>query len=219
MLRAVRVNAARHMSEPLRHVLLVDDEPAVRDAIGFLLESRGLTVSSFAGGEALLAWLDTAPDLQAACLVLDVRMEGMSGLELQDALVARGLRHPILFLTGHGDVPMAVGALKRGAVDFLQKPYSDNTLADRVEQALAADAVRHEKMQRQHAESSRLAALTPREREVMQLVAAGKLNKVIADELCISVRTVEVARARVFEKLSVRSAAEVATLLARSPPA
>ncbi|KPF69850.1 histidine kinase [beta proteobacterium AAP99] len=205
------------MSEPLRRVILADDEPAVRDAIAFLLESRGLAVSAFESAEALLAWLDGAPRLETACFLLDVRMEGMSGLALQDALLARGLAHPIIFLTGHGDVPMAVDALKRGASDFLQKPYSDNTLVDRLEEALAADGQRHARAQRQQAEAGRLAALTPREREVMQLVAAGKLNKVIADELCISVRTVEVARARVFEKLGVRSAAEVATLLARSP--
>ncbi len=204
------------MSDIRPLVLLADDEPALRDAIGFLLESRGLNVRSFDSGEALLAWIDAAAPLGASCFLLDVRMEGMSGLELQDALLARGLPHPIIFLTGHGDVPMAVDALKRGAADFLQKPYSDNTLVDRVEQALAADLRRHDRAQRQQAEVQRLTALTPREREVMQRVAAGKLNKVIADELCVSVRTVEVARSRVFEKLGVRSAAEVATLLART---
>ena len=199
-------------------VWLVDDEAAVRDALEFLLTSRGLTVRTFADGDALLAVLDTevavpAPALDGVFLV-DVRMEPMSGLRLFDELVARGVRNPVLFLSGHGDIPMAVSALKRGAFDFLEKPYSDNALADRILQALAVDSAMRATDARSAERNARLASLTEREQEVMQRVAAGKLNKVIADELRVSVRTVEVHRARVYAKLGVRSAAEVATLLA-----
>jgi len=195
-------------------VVLVDDEAAVRDALAFLLGSRGLDVLAFDSGPALLAHLDALPAPPPGVFLLDVRMEPLSGPRLHDELLARGLPNPVLFLTGHGDIPMVVAALKKGAFDFLEKPYSDNALVDRLEQALAvARAMRAEGA---HAaeRSARLASLTEREREVMQRVAAGKLNKVIADELHVSVRTVEVHRARVFAKLGVRSAAEVATLLA-----
>ena len=146
--------------------------------------------------------------------LLDIRMEPMSGLAVHEALVARRLRNPVLFLSGHGDIPMAVEALKKGAFDFLEKPYSDNALADRIEQALAVAAAMHQGDALAAERDARLASLTEREREVMLRVAAGRLNKVIADELHVSVRTVEVHRARVYAKLGVRSAAEVATLIA-----
>jgi len=195
-------------------VYLVDDEAVVLDALSFLLSSRGLEVRAHASGPELLAAIDAAPRPLAGVFLLDIRMEPMSGPRLHDELIARGLRNPVLFLSGHGDIPMAVEALKKGAFDFLEKPYGDNALADRVAQALAVD----EAMQRQgtHAAErrARLASLTEREHEVMLRVAAGKLNKVIADELHVSVRTVEVHRARVYAKLGVRSAAEVATVLA-----
>jgi two-component system response regulator DctR len=197
---------------------LVDDEAAVRDALSFLFESRGLRVQTFNGGQALLDWLDQQRAPVRGCFLLDVRMEGMSGLALHDALIARKVRNPILFLTGHGDVAMAVDALKKGAFDFIEKPYGDNTLVDRVTQALAVDEAMSTQQARGAEAQARLASLTPREREVMLRVAAGKLNKVVADELHISMRTVEVARARVFSKLAVRSAAEVATLLAMYGP-
>jgi two-component system response regulator DctR len=148
-------------------------------------------------------------------VLLDVRMPGTSGLALFDRLIERGLteRLPVIFLTGHGDVPTAVAAVKRGAFDFVEKPFSDNALVDRVEQALAssADAIRKRWQQMRTAQS--LGDLTEREREVMQRVIDGLANKVIADQLDISVRTVEVHRARVFEKMSVRSAVELANLL------
>ncbi len=195
-------------------VYLLDDEAAVRDALGFLLGSRGLTVRTFANGPELLAAVDATPRPLTGVFVLDVRMEPMSGLRVFDELVTRRLRNPVLFLSGHGDIPMAVEALKNGAFDFLEKPYSDNALADRIAQALAVDAAMHQTDARAAERSARLASLTEREHEVMQRVAAGKLNKVIADELHVSVRTVEVHRARVYAKLGVRSAAEVATLLA-----
>ena len=195
-------------------VYLVDDEAAVRDALAFLLGSRGLDVLAFDSGPALLAHLDTLSSPPQGVFLLDVRMEPLSGTRLHEELLQRGLPNPVLFLTGHGDIPMVVAALKKGAFDFLEKPYSDNALVDRLAQALAVSRAMHAEGAEQAERSARLASLTEREREVMQRVAAGKLNKVIADELHVSVRTVEVHRARVFAKLGVRSAAEVATLLA-----
>jgi len=194
-------------------VHLVDDDPGVRDALAFLLRSRGLHVRTFDGGPALLDMLNSEGAPRGVFL-LDVRMEPMSGTRVHDELLARQLKNPVLFLTGHGDIPMVVEALKKGAFDFLEKPYSDNALADRIEQALAVDAAMQAEGAQVAERSARLASLTEREHEVMTRVAAGKLNKVIADELNVSVRTVEVHRARVFAKLGVRSAAEVATLLA-----
>ena len=197
-----------------RIVYLVDDEAAVLDALSFMLGSRGLEVRAFDNGPALLAALDAAPKPVRGVIMLDIRMEPMSGLRVHDELVARQVRNPVLFLSGHGDIPMAVDALKKGAFDFLEKPYSDNALVDRIEQALAVEAAMHQGDADAAERRARLGSLTEREREVMLRVAAGKLNKVIADELHVSVRTVEVHRARVYAKLGVRSAAEVATVLA-----
>lgn len=195
-------------------VYLVDDEAIVRDALAFLLGSRGLLVYGFDGGPALLAHLSAAPRPLRGVFLVDVRMEPMSGLQLHEALMAQGIRNPLLFLSGHGDIPMVVDALKKGAFDFLEKPYSGNTLVDRIEQALAVEAAMMKDDARHAEREARLASLSEREREVMHRVAAGKLNKVVADELHIAVRTVEVHRARVFAKLGVRSAAELATWLA-----
>jgi two-component system response regulator DctR len=197
-------------------VYLVDDDAVVLDALAFLLASRGLDVRAHGSGPALLAALDAEPQPPAGVFLLDIRMEPMSGLLLHEALKARRLRNPVLFLSGHGDIPMAVEALKNGAFDFLEKPYSDNALGDKVQQALAVDAAMRSQDAQAGERAARLSSLTEREREVMLRVAAGKLNKVIADELHVSMRTVEVHRARVFAKLGVRSAAEVATLLAAS---
>jgi two-component system response regulator DctR len=206
------------MAEPrMGTVHLVDDDPGVRDALAFLMRSRGLDVRTFASGQALLDMLDIEGPRGGpprGVFLLDVRMEPMSGTRLHDELLARRLKNPVLFLTGHGDIPMVVEALKKGAFDFLEKPYSDNALADRIEQALAVDAAMQVEGAQAAERAARLASLTDREREVMTRVAAGKLNKIIADELHVSVRTVEVHRARVFAKLGVRSAAEVATLIA-----
>ncbi len=198
-------------AEPMVH--LVDDEAAVRDALAFLLQSHGLAARAYASGPELLAALDAGP--LRGCIVLDVRMEPMSGLQLHDELVARGVTLPVIFLSGHGDIPMAVDALHKGALDFVEKPFSDESLVQRVERALRLEAAHASARTDREREAARLTALTEREHEVMLRVAAGKLNKVIADELHISVRTVEVHRARVFSKLGVRSAAEVASLLAR----
>lgn len=197
------------MSAPLAHI--VDDDEAIRDALTWLFRTRNVSSRAWASAEAFLT------DWQAewrGCVVLDIRMHEMSGLECFDTLLARGNLLPVIFLTGHGDVPMAVGALKKGAFDFLEKPFDDNALVDVVLRALDNDARRHASEETQACVTSRLAQLTPREQEVMNLVLAGKFNKVIADALNISMRTVEVHRARVFEKMGVRSAVELAQLLA-----
>ncbi len=153
----------------------------------------------------------------AGCVVLDVRMGGMSGVELFDRLLARGARLPVLFLTGHGDVPLAVSALKKGAFDFVEKPFNDNDLVDRIVAALGHDALRRRRQESEATVAARAAALTPRERQVMERILAGDYNKTIADGLGIAVRTVEVHRARIFEKMGVRSAVELAQLLAPRP--
>jgi len=203
-------------------VYLVDDEDVVRDALGWLLRSRRLLSEGFASAEAFEAMLAAKSPAALAewpvapsCLLLDVRMPGMSGLSLFEHLVERGLiaALPVIFLTGHGDVPTAVAAVKRGAFDFVEKPFSDNALVDRIEQALQrSEAAIRVRLGRESVRK-RLAELTEREREVMRLVVEGRPNKLIADELDISVRTVEVHRARVFEKMDVRSAVELANLL------
>ncbi|HEX5394681.1 MAG TPA: response regulator [Rhodocyclaceae bacterium] len=189
---------------------IVDDDEAIRDALTWLLKSRGITARCWPSAEAFLA--DYQPKMRG-CLVLDVRMEDMSGPELFDRLRALGCRMPVLYLTGHGDVPLAVQSLKKGAFDFIEKPCNDNLLADRVAEALQLDAEVNRKISHQDSVSERLATLTQREREVMDAVLAGKLNKVIAAELNIAMRTVEVHRARVFEKMEVKSAVELAKVL------
>jgi len=199
-------------------VYLVDDEEVLRDALAWLLRTRRLLSEGFASAEAFVALLDaqrapwpTAP----SCLLLDVRMPGMSGLALFDHLIERDLTRalPVIFLTGHGDVPTAVAAVKRGAFDFVEKPFSDNALVDRIEQALAASREHLLATRAKSKVTQLLAELTEREREVMRLVIEGKPNKLVADALQISVRTVEVHRARVFDKMGVKSAVELANLL------
>ncbi|HEY2927852.1 response regulator transcription factor [Piscinibacter sp.] len=199
-------------------VYLVDDEDVVRDALAWLLRSRRLLSEGFASAEAFEAMLATRPagwPTSPACLLLDVRMPGTSGLVLFERLVERKLLDalPVIFLTGHGDVPTAVAAVKRGAFDFVEKPFADNALVDRIEQALAKSTDAILKRRERDAVERRLAELTDRERDVMRLVVEGRPNKLIADELEISVRTVEVHRARVFEKMEVRSAVELANAL------
>jgi len=200
-------------------VFLVDDEQSVREALSFLLRSRGLFVKSFANGPDVIEHVRQQQAHQTVLrgvFLVDVRMEPMSGLILHETLLDMGVRNPLMFLSGHGDIPMVVEALKKGAFDFLEKPYSDNSLVDRVEQALQIEQAMQNEAQRHVEVQARLNSLSDRERDVMTRVAAGKLNKVIADELHIAVRTVEVHRARVFSKLGVRSAAELATVLAQA---
>lgn len=193
------------------HAYLVDDDEAIRDSLTWLLESRGVACLSFASAEDFLeAWNASL----SGCIVLDIRMDGMSGPELFDVLSSRGSTLPVIFLTGHGDVPKAVSALKKGAFDFVEKPCNDNELVNRVIEALQLDA--HQRLAACDADSvnTLLDRLTTRERQVMDLVLTGKLNKVIADELQISMRTVEVHRAKLFEKMGVRTAVELAQRLA-----
>lgn len=191
-------------------VFVVDDDEAIRDALTWLLQSRGVEAEAFASAEEFLGCWDA--DI-AGCLLLDIRMSGMSGLDLFDRLREVQARIPVIFLTGHGDVPMAVGALKRGARDFVEKPFNDNDLVDRVIEALEWDFQRRLDEAAAADLAARLEQLTARERQVMELVLAGKLNKVIADELGITMRTVEVHRAHVFEKMGVKTAVELAQLL------
>jgi two-component system, LuxR family, response regulator DctR len=197
-------------------VFIVDDDASVRDALAWLLRSRRLGSQAYDSAEAFLQMIDGAHlSSRPACLLLDVRMPGMSGLALFDRLVERGLHQvlPVIFLTGHADVPTAVSAVKHGAFDFCEKPFSDNALVDRVEQALPQSAIVVLAQQAREQLRQRLAELTERERAVMQLVVDGLPNKRIADQLDISVRTVEVHRARVFDKMDVKSAVELANLL------
>ena len=201
-------------------VFIVDDDAGVREALAWLLRSRRLPSESFTSADAFAAFLNarSEPDWrpsQPGCLLLDVRMPGMSGLALFEQLIARGLLEslPVIFLTGHADVPTAVDAVKRGAFDFCEKPFSDNALVDRVEQALQRSATTLESVKAKQSRQHTLAELTERERAVMRLVVEGLPNKLIADQLDISVRTVEVHRARVFDKMAVKSAVELANLL------
>ena len=207
------------MSRSDATVYIVDDDASVREALAWLLRSRRLLSESFDSAEALEQALGQAEPAAPACLLLDVRMPGASGLALFDRLVERGVAHawPVIFLTGHASVATAVEALKRGAFDFCEKPFSDNALVDRVERALGVSAERVAQLAVQRALRARMGELTERERNVMRLVADGRPNKLIADELGISVRTVEVHRARVFEKMDVKSAVELSRALQQVP--
>jgi len=196
------------MSKPKAH--LVDDDDAIRDALSWLLQSRGIPFALYESAEAFLAaW---SPAL-AGCVVLDMRMSGMSGLDCFDQLRLRESTLPVIFLTGHGDVPLAVATLKKGAFDFFEKPLNDNALATRIVEAMELDARQRVASATVDSVKGRLATLTTRERQIMELVLAGKFNKVIADELNISMRTVEVHRANLFDKMLVKTAVELANLL------
>ncbi len=179
-------------------VYVVDDDDAVRDALGVLLEGAGLAVDTLSGARA---FLERGEYARPGCLVADVRMPGMSGLDLQEALRSRGITLPVILITGHGDVPMAIRAMKCGAVDFLEKPFDAATLVQRVRDAVVRDSEQMRMCECLRRLSERMARLSPREREVMDGVVAGKLNKAIAAELRISQSTVETHRKRVMEKL------------------
>jgi two-component system, LuxR family, response regulator DctR len=189
---------------------IVDDDESIRDSLAWLLRSRGIEAVSYASGEAFLEAY--TPALRGV-IVLDIRMGGISGLEVLDALAAQGARQPIVMLSGHGDVPIAVGALKKGAVDFFEKPFNDNQMVDRLIELLALEEARHASAASLSLVEERRAQLSERERAVMALMISGKLNKQIAGELGIAIRTVEVHRARVLEKMGVRNAVELAALL------
>ena len=201
-------------------VYIVDDDASVREALAWLLRSRRLLSQAFDGAEAFEQALGQAVPGTPACILLDVRMPGASGLALFDRLLERGVAQawPVIFLTGHASVATAVEAVKRGAFDFCEKPFSDNALVDRVERALALSQERVAQLAVQRALRARFHELTERERDVLRLVAEGRPNKLIADELGISVRTVEVHRARVFEKMEAKSAVELAQQLQKLAP-
>jgi len=187
-------------------IYVVDDDEAMRDSMNWLLEGEGYAVACFESGEHFLA---AFRDDMRGCLVLDVRMPEMSGLELHEHLADRGSALPVIFVTGHGDVPMAVGALQRGACDFIEKPFHNEDLLARIQRALSVDCEQATRRRRTDAITQRLELLTQREREVMDLVVAGKLNKQIADTLDISMKTVEAHRARVMDKMGARTLAEL----------
>jgi two-component system response regulator FixJ len=200
-------------SEPT--VFVVDDDPAMRDSLRWLLQSVGLAVETYAAADEFLRAYDPT---HPGCLVLDVRMPGMSGLGLQDELVARQIALPVIIITGYAEVPTAVRALKTGAIDFIEKPFNDELLLERVRQAIEADQRTRETQARYTDVATRFAALTPREREVMELVTAGRANKVIAAELGLSPKTVEVHRANVMRKIEVDSVAELVRFRLLLPP-
>lgn len=196
------------MNTPLAH--LVDDDEAIRDALSWLLKSRGIPSRCYASAEAFLA---TWTPALTGCVVLDMRMTGMTGLDCFEQLQARKSGLPVIFLTGHGDVPLAVAALKKGAFDFFEKPLNDNDLATRIGEAIALNGDQRQRNASQDSLKRRLDNLTNRERQIMDLVLLGKLNKIIADDLNISMRTVEVHRANLFDKMGVKTAVELANLL------
>lgn len=198
------------MKDPVPTVYIVDDDTGVRSSIRVLMKSVGLPAQTFASAQEFLkAYLPS----QAGCLVLDIRMPGMSGLELQEALNERGAVIPVIFITGHGDIPMAVEAMRHGAFDFLQKPFRDQDLIDRIQQALARDKETRQALQEHGRIRACLASLTPREREVLDLLTAGKANKSMAQDLGLSQRTVEIHRAHVMEKMGAKSVAQLVRMV------
>src|SRR6201984_649452 len=197
------------MIEPHRHVFVVDDDESVRTSLATLLESDGYSVESFASAAEFLT---RAPNVGPACLVLDVRLPGLDGLALQRQLAERGRLEQIVFITGYGDIPMGIQAMKRGAIDFLPKPFDDEALLSAVGQALARSAETRRRRDELAQIRARISALTPREFEVFRLVIAGLLNKQIAAELGAALRTIKTHRGRVMHKLGVTSVAELVQL-------
>ena len=191
-------------------VYIVDDDEAVRGSLRFLIRSVRLLAQVY---DSAVEFLKSYDPRQPGCLLLDVRMPGMSGLDLQQELNRRGATIPVVFITGHGDVPMAVAAMQHGAFDFLQKPFRDQDLLDRVQRAMARDSESRGRLAARAEILARLAALTPREAEVMRLVTSGKANKVVGAELGVSQRTVEIHRAHVMEKMRAGSLAELVRMV------
>jgi len=196
-------------------VFIVDDDEEVREALELLLQSVGLPTESYSSAQAFLERFDPR---RPGCLILDIRMKGMSGLDLQDRLSQEPLRPPVIIITGHGDVPVAVRAVKAGAVDFLEKPFNDQALLDGVHRALQQDAERRGQVSRLEEIRSRLERLTPREREILDLVVAGKRNKVIAIDLGISQSTVEAHRAKVMEKMEAATLSDLMRMMLAVTP-
>jgi FixJ family two-component response regulator len=195
-------------------VFIVDDDEAMRDSLTWLLEGNGYTVRAFSSAEQFLAAYDAG---QTSCLILDVRMPGMSGPELQERLIAENIDIPIVFITGHGDVPMAVSTMKRGAIDFIEKPFDESELRALVERMLQKARTDQSAAREQRAAKDLLGKLTTREQQVLERIVAGRLNKQIADDLGISIKTVEAHRANIMEKLNVNTVADLLRLaLSRS---
>jgi two-component system response regulator FixJ len=194
------------MELPTPTIYVVDDDEGVRNSLRFLLKSVGLSARTLASARE---FLETYRPGQPGCVVLDVRMPGMSGLELQQQLNLRGATIPVIFITGHGDIPMAVEAMQHGAFDFLQKPFRDQDLIDRIQRALERDARQRAALTQYERIRARFQSLTPREREVLSLMTSGKPNKVMAADLGVSQRTVEIHRARVMEKTGAASLAQL----------
>lgn len=194
------------MNDNTAIVELVDDDPAVRDAISFLLDTVGIQCVCYESADAFLARHDPAT---TSCIVLDIRMPGMSGLELQEELRRREWTAPIIFITGHGEIAMAVRAMRNGAFDFIQKPFKDQELIDSINAALIIARSQHQSLRDVGELRVAFDTLSPREREVMALVTEGKPNKVIAYDLGVSQRTVEIHRARVMQKMGARNLAEL----------
>jgi two-component system response regulator FixJ len=198
------------MKERSPVVFIVDDDEAVRSSLRLLLKSVGLVPTALGSAREFLDKYDPA---QPGCLVLDVRMPGMSGIELQETLNRQGAVIPVIFITGHGDVPMAVEAMQAGAFDFLQKPFRDQDLIDRIQRALEKDRVSRSELNERSLIRERLESLTPREREVLTLVTSGKPNKIMAADLGVSQRTIEIHRARVMEKMGASSLAQLVRMI------
>lgn len=198
-----------HPSSQTETVFVVDDDEAVRDSVRWLLEANGYRVECYASAEA---FLEAYQPSQIGCLILDVRMQGMSGLELQERLIAAKSALPIIFVTGHGDVPMAVSTLKKGAKDFIEKPFDEAELRALVERMLAIARSESTAVEQQRDAQERLAKLTAREKQVLERIIAGRLNKQIADDLGISIKTVEAHRANIMEKLEVNTVADLLRL-------
>lgn len=193
-------------TQAMSTIFIVDDDEAVRDSLRWLLEANGYRVKSFSGAEEFLQAYD--PE-QVGVLIVDVRMPGMSGLELQETLIARDAPLPIVFITGHGDVPMAVSTMKKGAVDFLEKPFNESDLRDIVARMLEDAAERFDQARAKRNQQAVLSRLTAREQQVLERIVAGRLNKQIAGDLNISIKTVEAHRANIMEKLEVTTVADL----------
>ncbi|WP_420993805.1 response regulator transcription factor [Cupriavidus sp. 30B13] len=202
----VTPNPTSHRGET---VFIVDDDEAMRDSLTWLLEGNGYQVRSFTSAEQFLSAYDAS---QVSCLILDVRMPGMSGPELQERMIAENINIPIVFITGHGDVPMAVSTMKKGAIDFIEKPFDESELRSLVERMLQKARTDHSAAREQRAAKDLLGKLTTREQQVLERIVAGRLNKQIADDLGISIKTVEAHRANIMEKLNVNTVADLLRL-------
>jgi FixJ family two-component response regulator len=208
-------NTSHNSPSNTPRIFVVEDDDAVRESLQLVLESLGHKVSAFASAGAFLEKFNS--DL-AGCLVLDIRMPGMNGMELQRKLNDSNSMLPIIFVTGHGDVPMAVEAMQQGAFDFIQKPYREQQLLEKIDRALQLDKENRESLQQRQAILAHLQELTPREMDVLLLMIEGKANKVIAADLDISQRTVEIHRARVMEKLRANSLAHLVRMVMQIDP-